>query len=116
MPTRNDKLTNTHNRSLQLRRRHLLQHADPRLSQGEQASKFHCPLLELQFRTGGVFGQDLRYPVLFWHGGGTASSDLRHRSQYKLADEVVGVRRVEDGEDEVDEVFVGDLEGGELDC
>ena len=89
----------------------MLQHANPRLAQGEQAGKFHCPLLELQFRTGGVLGQDLRYPILFWDGGGAASGDLGHSGEHKLADEVVGVRRVEDGEDEVDEVFVRDLRG-----
>jgi len=47
---------------------------------------------------------------LFWHGGGGASGDLSHSGEHKLADEVVGVRGVEDGEDEIYEVFVGDLE------
>jgi hypothetical protein len=49
---------------------------------------------------------------LFWHGGGGASGDLSHRGKHKLADKVVGVRGVKDREDEIYEVFVGDLEEG----
>lgn len=100
---------NTHNSRLNLRRGHLLQHAHPRLTQREQARKLHRALLQLQLRAGGVLRQDLGDAVLFCDGGGGARSGFGDRGQHELPDEVVGVGRVKNGGEEVDEVFVGYL-------
>jgi hypothetical protein len=108
-PTQNTALTNPHHRRLQLRRRHLLQHPDPRLAEREQARELDRALLQLELRAVGVRREHLRDAVLFGHARRRARGDFGQRGEHELADEVVGVGGVHDGEDEVDEVLVGDL-------
>ena len=103
--------TDTQHGCLELRRRHTLQHTRPDLAQIEEAGKLHRALLEFQLGAGRVGHEQIAYSLLLRSRRRGPRRDLRDRGEHELAREVVGVRRVEDGHQKVDELLVGDLGG-----
>ena len=102
------QLTNTHDGSLEFGRWHPLKDTDTDI-EVEQTRKLHRPLLNLQLWTRREARKHASYPLLLGDGGRRSRRHLRDGGEDELASEVVGVRRVEDGEQEVDELDVGDL-------
>lgn len=97
----NPRRTVSHNGSLQLRRRHTFQNTRPQFTRHQQVSKLHATLLNLQLRVGGISRNESANAFLLggtccWSGG-----HLRDRSENELTDEEVRVRRVEDGNHQI---------------
>lgn len=102
--------TNTQYGRLKLRRRHALEYTRPNLAQVEKTRKLYGALLELQLGAGRVSHEQIAYSLLLRSRRRGPRRDFRDRGEDELAREVVGVRRVEDGHQEVDELLVGDLD------
>ena len=104
----NDILTNTHDSSLEFRRRHSLEDTSTDI-EVEQACELHGPLLNLKFRARREARQHACYPLLLCDRGRGACGHLRDGGEDELAGEVVGVGRVKNRKKEVDKLDVGDL-------
>ena len=98
--------TDAHDGRLELGRRHLLENADTRVAKREEARELNSALLQLKLWAGRVPREHLRDAVLLGDARRVARGDLRDRGEHELADEVVGIWRIEDGEHEVNDVLV----------
>ncbi len=101
--------TDAHDSRLELGRRHLLENANTRVAKREEARELNSALLELKLRAGRVSREHLRNAVLLRDARRVAGSDLRDGGEHELADEVVGIWRIEDGEHEINDVLVCSL-------
>lgn len=101
--------TNTHNSRFEFRRWHSLKYTNFKVTQRKQARILHCTLLQLELWICRILGKHFYDPRLLRFGGCMARGHLCNRTEDKLADEMVSIRRIEYGEEEVKDVLVGCL-------
>lgn len=109
VPQRLRRRTNTHNSRFEFRGWHSLKYADLEIAQCKQVSVLHRTLLQLQLGICRVLGKHVYDPRLLRCGGSMARGHLCDRTEHELADEIVGIRRIEHGEEEVKDILVGCL-------